>query len=327
MDIENELSENGKLIDKEIEAVFPKSIIPNLHDAVHYHLGTGGKRIRPALAIATCKALGGETEKVIPFAAACEILHQWILVHDDIQDGDIVRRNKPTVWAKYGLAHGVNIGDYMAQKVYELILRSRNYGVSNETVFRLIDAIVAAATKTAEGQAMEMNLRKNDNPSEKDYMEMVTGKTGHYLTIPMVGGAVVAGADEKIIGKILEFGSYVGPAFQITDDVLDLTIGKGRDEIGRDVKEGKRSMLVVHCLEKCGADERKNLLDMLNKKEKTDADVLAVKALFEKYGSVEYAERKAKELVARAKNTTRELPLALRNVLNDFADYLVERKR
>ncbi len=326
MDVEKILSEKGKLIDREIEAVFPKGI-PNLHDAVYYHLGTGGKRVRPVLAIATCEALGGDVRKIIPFAAACEILHQWILVHDDIQDGDIVRRNKPAVWAKYGLAHGVNIGDYMAQKVYELILRCGNYGVDNKTIFRLISAMVDSAAKTAEGQAMEMNLRRNDNPTEKEYMEMVTGKTSHYLTIPVVGGAIVAGADEKTIAKIIEYGNFIGPAFQITDDVLDLTEGKGRGEVGRDVKEGKRSMLVVHCLSKCSAIERKNLISILNKAEKTDADVLLVKKLFERYGSVEYARKKAKELSDKAKAVAKGLPPALRGILNDFADYLVERKK
>ncbi len=328
MRIEKLLEEKGKLIDREIESVFPRQI-SNLHDAVYYHLGTGGKRIRPVLAIATCEALGGSAERVVPFAAACEILHQWLLVHDDIEDGDRVRRDKPAVWIKYGLANGINIGDYMSAKVYELVLNSKNYGVNNEDVFRLLDAMIRTAVKTAEGQAMDMNLRRNDNPSEKDYMGMVTGKTGHYITIPMVGGAIVAGADEKIIKSIVEFGNFIGPAFQITDDMLDLTKGKGRGETGRDIKEGKRSILVVHCLGKADAKERKLLLDTLNKPagQTSDEDILRAKKLFEKYGSIEFAEEKAKKLVSKAKDAAKELPVPLRSVLNEFADYMVTRKR
>lgn len=328
MNIERILSEKGKLIDREIESVFPRQI-SNLHDAVYYHLGTGGKRIRPVLAIATCEALGGDVEQIIPFAAACEVLHQWLLVHDDIQDGDEVRRDKPAVWVKYGLAHGINVGDYMSSKVYELILRSRIYGVGNETIFRLLDSMIKTAVKTSEGQAMDMNLREKGKPTEKDYMEMVIGKTGHYMTIPMVGGAIVAGADEKTITGIIEFGNFIGPAFQIADDVLDLTKGKGRRETGRDIKEGKRSILVVHCLKKGNPKEKKTLLGILDKppEKTTNADVLRVKKLFEKYGSIEYAEKKAKELVSRAKEATKELPAPLRSILNEFADYMVERKR
>jgi len=328
MEVEKILAEKGPLIEKEIHAVFPNAI-PNLHDAVIYHLGTGGKRLRPVLAIATCEALGGSAERIIPFAAACELLHQWILAHDDIQDGDRVRRDKPALWAKYGLAHGINTGDYMAQKVYELVLRSKDRGVDNETVFRLMDSMVTAAAKTAEGQAMEINLRSNDSPNESEYMEMVVGKTAHYLTIPMVGGAIIAGADKKLIDKIIDFGNFIGPAFQITDDILDLTKGKGRKEIGRDIKEGKRSILVIHCLGKCTAKEKKLLLAVLNKPpgKTTNADVLAVKKLFEEYGSIKYAQDKAKELVTKAKGVTAEMPAPLRDLLNDFADYLVERRK
>lgn len=328
MDVERILKEKGSLIDKEIESVFLTSI-PNLHDAVYYHLGTGGKRIRPVLAIATCEALRGNVQRIIPFAAACEILHNWMLIHDDIEDGDRMRRDKPAVWVKYGLAHGINVGDYMAQKVYELILRSKNYRVDNETVFRLIDAMVTTVAKTAEGQAMDIDLRGNDKPTEREYMDMVVGKTAHYLTIPMVGGAIVAGTDAKLIDKIIEFGNFIGPAFQITDDILDLTKGKGRGEIGRDVKEGKRSILVIHCLSKCMRKEKSLLLRILNKpvEKTTNDDVLTVKKLFEKYGSMGYAQGMARGLANEAMETTKDLPPELRSILNEFADYLVERKR
>lgn len=328
MNIEKILAEKGPLIEKELNTVFQQSI-PNLQDAVYYHIGTGGKKVRPVLAIATCEALNGRVERVIPFAAACELLHQWLLIHDDIEDGDRVRRDQPAVWVKYGIAHGINIGDYMSQKVYELILRCKNLGVDNETVFRLVSATVTAATKTSEGQALEMNLRANNKPTEREYMHMVTGKTAHYMTIPMVGGAIIAKAKSDVIEKVIEFGSYIGPAFQITDDVLDLTKGKGRGEIGRDIKEGKRSILVVHCLSKCMRKEKSLLLRILNKpvEKTTNSDVLTVKKLFEKYGSVEYSQNRARELASRAKTATRELPPALRDILNEFADYLVERRR
>ena len=129
IDIEKLSAEKAGLIDRELGRVLSGKI-PNLHDAISYHMGTGGKRLRPLLAILTYEALGGDKTKgsaegvnrVLPFAAACELLHNWFLVHDDIEDGDTTRRDRPAAWVKYGLAHGINVGDYMAQKVFELII-------------------------------------------------------------------------------------------------------------------------------------------------------------------------------------------------------------
>ncbi len=329
MDIEAILAEVGKDVEKEMERLLPKEGVRNLHDALWYHLGTGGKRIRPALAITTCKVLGGDVKKVMPFAVACEVLHNWLLIHDDIEDGDTVRRDKETLWKKYGLGHGVNAGDYLSEKVYELVLETKGRGVGAKTILRLLREVVFTSMKTAEGQAEDMNLRETNNPTEEGYMKMVVEKTAYYLTMPIVGGAIIAGAPEETISKIRGIGMKMGPAFQIADDVLDLTEGKGREEIGSDIREGKRSMLVVHCSGKCGPEEREKLFAVLNKprEETTKEDVLFVKSLFEKYGSVEYAKQKAKALIGEAKRDISTLQPELREVMNAFADYIIERKK
>ena len=191
MNIEKLMEEKSHLIDKEFDKVLPKTGISNLQDAVWYHMETGGKRLRPLLSILTCEALGGNADKILPFAAACELFHNWILIHDDIEDGDKVRRNQPTVWVKYGLAHAVNVGDYLEHKVFELILHSKEHGVDDSTIMKLIECMKTTAIKTAEGQTMDINLRNNDSPTEKEYLSMVIGKTAHYLTVPMIGAAIV----------------------------------------------------------------------------------------------------------------------------------------
>jgi geranylgeranyl pyrophosphate synthase len=328
MDIERMMEEKSHLIDKELEAVLEKDGIKNLNDAAWYHMSTGGKRIRPLLAILTCESLSGSSEKIIPFAAACEILHNWLLIHDDVEDGDRVRRNQPTVWVKYGVPHAVNVGDYLAQKVYELIMRSKGRGVDDETIVKMFNAMITTSLKTAEGQAMDMNLRNDDEPTEEYYLSMVAHKTAYYLTVPMIGAAIVSNREDLIEG-IIDFGMNLGPAFQITDDVLDLTEGKGRQEIGRDIKEGKRSMLAVHCLSRCSQKEKDMLIDILNKtpEQTTDADVSAAKELFEKYGSVDYATGVAEKYAKKAKGIAEEMPGNLKDVLNFFADYIVKRRK
>jgi geranylgeranyl diphosphate synthase type I len=323
--IEKVLREKGNLIEREIEKAIPKEGLENLNDAIWYHMGTGGKRLRPVLAIMTCEALGGDIRKILPFAAACEILHNWLLVHDDIEDGDHVRRDRPAVWVKYGINHGINVGDYMSEKVYELIINS---DLDDLTKVRLLKEVVDTSLKTAEGQTMDINLRKNSNPSENDYMRMVEGKTAYYLTLPMVGGAIVSGKHE-LADRIREFGMKVGPAFQIADDILDLTEGKGRGEIGSDIREGKRSILAVHCSSKCNQDEREKLFKILDRpREKTSKeDVLFVKKLFEKYHSLDYAKKRAKSLVEESREITKGMPENLKRILDQFAEYLVERKK
>ncbi|MFQ5722077.1 MAG: polyprenyl synthetase family protein [Candidatus Aminicenantales bacterium] len=318
-------------IEKELLQVIPKSgknSINNLHDAIWYHFGTGGKRLRPLLAIETCRAFGGNVEQVIPFAAACEVFHNWTLIHDDIEDGDKVRRNKPAVWVKYGLSHGINIGDYMQHKVYELVLKCKSLGIDIKTVFFLFDEICRTASNTAEGQTMDMNLRKNDKPTEKDYIDMVTKKTAYYLTIPIIGGAIIAGASKSDIEKIKEFGKNIGPAFQITDDLLDLTSKKGRLEIGCDIKEGKRTLMVVHCAHKCTFNERKKLFNILNKGKEatTKKGVSWVKGLFEKYGSIEYAKQRARIFREQAEKVIVDMKPEVKEILTNFGEYMVNRK-
>lgn len=326
MNIED-FSDKTALIDKELDSAL-KGSIPNLHDAMHYHMGTGGKRVRPLLAILTCEALGGMEKQVVPFAAACELLHNWFLVHDDIEDGDRIRRNQPTVWVKYGMPHAINVGDYMAHKVFELLLKCKEHGASDAIISKLFKEVVDTTLRTAEGQAMDMNMRNSNSPTEDEYMKMVMGKTGRYLIMPIMGGAIIAGR-EDLSDKLIEFGKHIGPAFQIRDDVLDMTEGKGRNEIGRDIKEGKRSIMVVHCLQKATKQEKEELLDILNKpaEETNENDVDYAKSLFEKYGSIKYAQEKAEYLAEKAKDASAQLPEKLRQIMDFFADYIVKRKK
>jgi len=327
-DAEKAIAEKGKLIDKELEKFLPKRKGDCLYEAVWYHMATGGKRIRPALAIMACESVGGDGRKAIPFASACEILHNWLLVHDDIEDGDEVRRNQPTVWKKYGIPHAINVGDLMSQKVFQLVLDSRQAKVDDETTMKLLELMADTAVKTAEGQAMDIGMRGKE-PSEKEYMDMVTGKTAYYLMAPIMGGAMIGGAGKKDIERIYEFGKHAGPAFQIADDILDLTEGKGRGEIGRDIKEGKRSIIAIHCLSRCTSGEKKAMLEILDKNpcDTSADDVRFVRAMFERYRSIEYSKSKADELMEKARRAIKPLPDELRGLLDMFADYLVNRKK
>ncbi len=320
---------NGKiegLINKEIEKVIPRdNNLQNLNGAIWYQLDSGGKKIRPMLALYSCKLFGGDMKKTIPFSASCELLHNWLLVHDDIEDQDVVRRNLPCVWVKYGIAHGINVGDYMAQAVYKLILNSKD--LDDNVKIKLVDKMIYTSSQTIIGQAKEIEFRRNNNPKEEEYFDVIKHKTAYYLTIPFIGGAIIANADKKVIDSLVKYGEHIGPAFQIVDDILDLREGKGRNEIGCDIKEGKRSILVIHCSKNCNLDEKTSLFSILNKERKstTKEDIKYVLKLFDKYRSIDYALEVAQELISKAKEEISWLNKKQVEFFSDVADFIVNR--
>lgn len=329
-DLEDVLAEKGRLIDEEIAKIIPKSgEIPNLNDAVWYILSAGGKRLRPAVGLLVAEALGGDIKQALRFGVAVELVHTFLLIHDDIEDGDLVRRNCPTLWAKFGLPHGVNTGDFVFAKVFESISSLRQLGLDDRKILDLFDATTRCLIETGEGQAMDINARSKNDLSESEYMQITRNKTGAYLTLPMIGAGIISGAERSVIKALSEYGSYVGPAFQIEDDVIDLTEGKGRMERGCDIKEGKRSFMVVYTALHCSLEERTKLLGILNKprETKTAADISRVIKLFDKYNAVTAAQSKAESLIEQGKKEVSTVPIKLREVLYGFADFAVGRSR
>ncbi len=330
------LEEKSDFIDREIERfVQEDEKIENLHDGMMYSLGldttdrkTRGKRVRPVLALMTCESLGEDMGKAIPFAISTELLHNFLLVHDDIEDEDETRRNRPSVWKKYGSAHGINIGDYIFVKTYRAVLKSGEVGVENEKLVKLVDLLTKTVDRTGIGQAMDIGARDADDISVEQYMRTVTEKTGYYLAYPIIGGAIISGASDEILKSLEDFGTYIGPVFQIADDILDLTEGKGREEIGCDIKEGKRSLLVALAVAECSPEESGKLFEILNKdrEDTTDEDVSWVISLFKKYQIIEKAKERAREMLDSARSSIQNVPGELRENLSAAAEFFLERK-
>ena len=322
----DELAEAGSRIEPILSELFPPGRDDHLSAPFWHHMGTGGKRIRPALCLLCCEALGGDAERALYFAAAVEILHNMFLVHDDIEDGDTVRRDAPAVWVEFGLANAVNLGDYMLGRAHEAVLRSP---VDAGVRLRLVEAFTDAYACTCRGQALDVNSRGREDFTVEDYLEMVTLKTGHYLALGMVGGGIVAGLDEGGVRAIQELGASMGPAFQVRDDVIDLTQGKGRGGVvGNDVREGKPSILYAHALSAASAEERRRLIEIVRKDRgaTTDQDVAWVITLYERLGSVEYASGEADELVADAFDTIERIPVENKDFFRRAARFMAERK-
>ncbi|MFQ6012779.1 MAG: polyprenyl synthetase family protein [Thermoplasmata archaeon] len=329
------LREKSARVDEELDAWLPSADgVPPLHEGVRYALGLDvpertrrGKRLRPVLCLLTAESLGGEASQAIPFALACEMLHNFMLVHDDIEDGDRVRRQRDTVWVRYGLEHAINIGDYMFAQTYDLVHACRGRGVPTTRVLRLVDVISRTVERTGEGQALDLSARGDRTLTVEDYLAIVRAKTGRYLAAPLIGGAIVADAPAVVTDALAALGDQIGPVFQIADDVLDLTEGKGRGERGSDIREGKRSLLVVHTADCADAKEREELFRILDtpREKVTPEEVAWVMKLFEKYDAVGTARAVGREMREGAEEVLRRLPEPLHANLSAAVGFMLRR--
>lgn len=210
------------------------------------HLAAGGKRLRARLALAAAETLGAARDDAAPWAAACELLHNATLVHDDLQDGDPVRRGRPTTWARHGAAQAVNAGDLLLMLPF---LAAERLAAPAEVRLTLSTALARAATETVRGQTAEMRLPGAREYGWDAYLPAVEGKTGALFQLPVEGAARLAGRDAASARALAAPFRRVGVLFQLQDDVLDLFGDKGREAPGADLREGKVSALVVEHLE------------------------------------------------------------------------------
>lgn len=233
------------------------------------HLSTGGKRLRARLALAACRALKVEAaadparDAAIAWAAACELLHNATLIHDDIQDGDQLRRGKPTMWVKYDLAHALNAGDLALILPSSAITRD-DIGLAAATQVALCRGLCRYGATVIRGQTAELALHRDDAPSWASYCAAVGAKTSALFELPVLGAGHIATPqrDTPPPAQIAAAFADLGLLFQLQDDVLDLFGNKGRGSSGSDIAEGKISALVVHHMQLHPGDT-KWLLDIL----------------------------------------------------------------
>jgi geranylgeranyl diphosphate synthase type I len=209
------------------------------------HLHTGGKRLRARLALAALEALGGHRGDGAAWAAACELLHNATLVHDDLQDEDRTRRGHPTTWALHGAAQAVNAGDLLLMLPF---LALEQLPGSGETRWQLARSLAAHAASTVRGQADELLLAGSPEVRWDEYRHAVVGKTCALFLLPVEGAALLAGWEPAAAQGLARGFEHLGLLFQLQDDVLDLFGTKGRSETGSDLREGKISALVVEHL-------------------------------------------------------------------------------
>ncbi|KAL6058646.1 Polyprenyl synthetase family protein [Balamuthia mandrillaris] len=351
IDIEAVLVESKELIDSTIESwlprTFDKATLEKLCGPARYAydaesatkavavpmwdiLDRGGKRWRPVLLLLIAEALGAHVDKVKDFVVLCEVVHNGTLVIDDIEDRSEVRRGGKCIHLIYGVNVAVNAGNAM----YYLpltILRSLRGKVPNETLLEAYELYGQELTNLHFGQGLDIWWHNGGKmPSVDEYLQMCAYKTGTLARLSAKLSALFAGGTPEQVTALGLFSETIGVAFQIQDDILNLIgvkLAKTKGQYGEDIHEGKRTLMVLHCLSVASTEEAKRLEDILNQHPEDQAVINEAIAIIEKNGSIEYARQKAKELVTVAWERVEQVlpPSLAKEKLAAFARFLVDR--
>ena len=297
-----------------------------LKEAMAHYPAAGGKRLRPLLATIVCEAVGGRYEAAVPFGAALEMIHNFTLVHDDVMDEDDTRRGIKTVHSKFGIPEAILAGDALFARAFELIPES---DVESSKAIRLVEIMSKSVRLLAEGQQMDMDFESARNVTSDEYMKMIEHKTAVLYSAAAEGGVIIGGGSEQQEEALFDYGRLIGLGFQIWDDVLDLR--STQEAFGKpvlnDIRNGKKTLVVINALEDIEGVERREFLKTLGNKKASVEDLKLARDLLEKVGAIDHAGRVAYQLVAKAKDRVSVRPDSrYKDALKAFADYMVTRK-
>ena len=337
--LEQYLAECRDLVLTEIRTIVPENRYrPILYDLILEYPLRLGKAFRPSLCIATCRALGGRMQDVLHTAAVLELLHNAFLVHDDIEDGSHLRRGSPTLHQAYGMPVAINVGDgAFVLALQPLLDNMRLLGMTK--ALRILQIIAEMTRESVEGQAIELDwVRRGDwDLRDRDYYLMCFKKTCWYTFIaPMQIGGVITDLPPARMALLRRFASYVGVAFQIQDDVLNLVADESRygKEICGDLWEGKHTLILLHCLRSASPAEREGALRILNKprEQKQPEDIAPLFELVHRYGSVEYARSVALAMAGKAQRLLESafewMPASVhRDFIYGMAQHVIQRDK
>jgi geranylgeranyl diphosphate synthase type I len=328
-----------KVSKKWVEEVFGrgnyslKAIQKAILDPIWDFLDRGGKRWRPALFLLILEAFGKDSKKFFDFAIIPEIIHNGTLIIDDIQDQGELRRGKPCLHRIFGVDIALNAGNFLYfLPIY--IFEKNKRKLEKEIYLKAIETYLEEMEKLHVGQGTDIfwHKGKQSRISEKEYFQMCAFKTGCMSRLAAKLAAIFA-KKKDIVEKIGEFAQNIGIAFQIQDDILDVELtGREREKFGKsfgnDIKEGKRSLMVIHTLKKASKRDRERLIEILDKKEKNKKEILEAISILQKYNSIGYAKKRAEETVRKSWEKIDKIFIEgkAKRMLKELVQFLIERR-
>lgn len=333
-DIMQVLGNIGSKVDEKMLELLAVGASKDFQEVVFHQVKAGGKRIRPALTITFCEAVGGKLEDALSTAAAIELIHNYSLILDDIIDDADVRRNLPTTWKKFGLNFGILASTHYREAIEEGVLQSPHPLDISRIVADTIRELV-------EGERLDVLFEQLPSDEEyterhryhdvslKDYETMIGYKTAALLRAACEAGVICGGGTPKLQKAAREFGWKAGIAFQLADDVLDLfaeeeKLGK---KLGKDIYEHKLGNIVLlHSLTQLSDNDRNFILSVLRSHEPTETDVQKVISLLKQTNASNLVQEKAKQLVKDAKKALEIFPNKdATKILETLVDFIYQR--
>jgi len=326
------LKRNAKKIDAYLATFFEDGTHADmdryLYSPLRLFSDNAGKRHRPLICLLACDAVGGDTAKAMPSAAAIEHFHTAALIHDDIEDSSLTRRDVPCMHISEGTALAINAGDLALALVCGTVVDDP--GLDDATKLLVLGELVAMTTRTIEGQALDIGWARDDrfDLSVDDYLVMANHKTAFYSgAVPLAVGAIIGGGSAEQVTALREFGMATGLAFQIQDDVLNI-VGKKestKKDFRSDLTEGKRTLVAIHALQ--FSVKRDRLLELLSSRTTNSTELAEIVAIMAEAGSIDYANEYAEGLIVSAKNRLSEAlpPSKSLDLLMSMADFFIKR--
>jgi geranylgeranyl diphosphate synthase type I len=283
-----------------------------LSDMLRYHMGwqdehghscsrESGKFVRSTLCLLSCQAVGGDTSQVIPAAAAIELIHNFSLIHDDIEDASDERYHRPTVWKLWGRSQAINAGDAMFTLAYVALLKLKERGIVDEKIASSIKMLNLACLELCDGQYLDVEYENRLDITIEDYLDMAAKKTAALFAVSTALGAYLSSADGKLVDFLHMFGKELGVAYQIYDDILG--IWGTREKIGKsvsDISQRKKTLPVIYGLQKSEGNERKRLKKFYTQESIEGEDNTEVKEILDHSGARNYAENLSQQYYHKA---------------------------
>ncbi|WP_456471596.1 polyprenyl synthetase family protein [Methanocaldococcus sp.] len=305
------------LIDEELKKYLNKDNA--LYKASKHLTFAGGKRIRPYLSILVYKLKKDDVKDMLPAAISVELIHNYTLIHDDIMDNDEIRRGKPTVHVVYGEPMAILAGDLLYAKAFEAVGDIEDSKKAHE----VLKVLAKACVEVCEGQAMDMEFEKYW-PTVEEYMEMIRKKTGALIEASAEIGSIMADFNREEREAIKEYAKRIGLTFQIQDDILDLIGDKEKlgKPVGSDIREGKKTLIVIHAINNLDEDKKRRLLEILGNVKNEDEIKEAIEIL---KPSINYARELLKKLTDEAINYLKIFDKDKRKELEELAKFIMNR--
>jgi geranylgeranyl diphosphate synthase type II len=311
-------------IEKRLEAILAERPPASLYRPMAYLVESGGKRIRPMLALLSCSAVGGKAGSCLDAAAALELLHTFTLVHDDIMDRDDLRRGRPTVHTRWDEATAILAGDGLVTLAYQTLLKTRHRDLKT-----VLDVFTDGLLTLCKGQALDKTFEQRKNVALSEYLDMIRKKTAALIEVSCEIGALLGDAEPSQRRALKRFARKLGLAFQIQDDWLDVVtdeavLGK---PAASDVMTKKKTYLTIHFIENASPALKKSFAALFGKSPLTPAEIGRIRTLFGETGTLDSARSLVESLIRQSHSALNALPHSqAREMLGSYALSIRDRR-